>query len=258
MVISVKRLTLIGILLVVISLGVLYVNSLQIQSGFAPGQLDVMLLAANTIRYASINLTNSTALGTLFYTNSTPIDYYLLNQTGFDAALPYIESNSILYAHANSLEGNGAIAIVHNSTAGEYPYQQGATSNQVQPYSEYESNSSTIVPAGSYYEVFQNTGSRNVTIYYSAIEKTQSQISSGLFSNAAYGFVGAVLFIGGIIAALYSIFLGSRDAKTANEEDIYKAYDALEAKQRRKLQGNGPNTAAGKRGRKGLKHSQAR
>ncbi len=222
-----KRMTLIGILLVLFAIAVVYLNSVNIQNGFAPGTVQQMLLPANSVKYLELNLSNGTALGIVYYSNDTPIDYYLLTSAGFIAASPYISSNSLIYSAANVLERGGAVVIIHNSTAGEYPYQ-GPTS---QSYQEYQSNSSLVLPQGAYYNVFQNPAKSNDLISYTIYERSESSISSTITTNAIYGLGGVVLFIGGIIVVLYSVIFGrgAQQGSTETSEQAYRAYDRIYA-----------------------------
>ena len=185
-----KGLTKIGILIFVMSLFIIYVNSLNFQSGNTGANIQELSVPPHNTLYSPFSLTNATAVGFLYYTNGNAIDFLLLNQSGFSSAMKQIDSGQPI--NVTGLEGGGAIEIVYNSSVGIFPYQQ---ANTTQPGSLYGYNSSIIFPAGNYYAVFENPGQASVQVSYSLVLKPQSGITSAILSGAAYGLLGAAFLL---------------------------------------------------------------
>lgn len=224
-----KKLTIAGILLVIFAFVIVWLKIQQTIS--TTGELQALILPPNTIRYAAFNLTNTTIVNILYYANSTlnntPLTYLMLNETGFNNAMPYLNSSSSLYAASNSLEGNGALEIIWDSPSGFFP-----AAGNITGVDYYSWEGSSQLQPGFYYNVFDNDNDTNVTVYYTVV-RGNGLASNQILSNSSYWLIGTVMFIGGIIVTLYSIFLMGKPKEKLKEEDVEKMYASYEKKQRR-------------------------
>ena len=223
-----KKLTKIGILLFVMSLLVIYASSASFQGSVTGSNIqEISILPHNTL-YTSFTLTNFTIVGFFYYSNSTPVDFLLLNQSGFSRASLQINSSKPI--NESQAARSGALELIYNSTYGVFPYSQlNAT-----PQSVYSSNSPPILPAGNYYAVFENPGQSSVRISYSVILKTQSGINSTILSTAAYGLTGAALFFSGIVIILYSVLAKPKKEELKVDEEAERLYAKQALHRRRK------------------------
>ena len=217
-----NKLTLTGIILVVFSIGLVYLSSLQFQSNFSGGNIHALSLGPNSTIYSPFNVSGNTIVGTVYFVNGSRVDYLLLSNQGF-LYLHNKTGNTTLLKYAES-KGT-VLEAAQNSTAGAFP-----SSGQSGPVYTY--NNSPAIPAGTYYNVFHNRNNTNTTIYYSTILKPQSDINNALMSTAGYGIVAAAMLLAGIIAIIYSIFIkkGKEEEKSVKDEDIYKIYEKEERK----------------------------
>ena len=221
-----KRLTKIGILLVLVSMLVVYIDTLSFQTNFSSPALQVLGITPHGSRYFYFGLTNSTAVGFVYYTNGTGINYYLLNQAGFDEVYGNDTSQNST-ANTLRLQGSGAIAVIYNKSAGIFPSQQNLTAAYV-----YQYNESPLLPAGNYYSLFQNPSASNVTVSYSLITKSPQDLQSGIIRNAAYGVTGFAMFFCGLGLIVYSVFLEKGQKSEEKEEDEVKRIYARRAPKR--------------------------
>ncbi len=216
-----NRLTIIGALLLVLAVGVVYVSSSQFQTGFNNSTIIALSIGPNSIAYSNFSLANNTFFGFVYYTNSIPIDYFLLNGSAFGSVSGHLNSSAQLPDSVNSLSGRGVIYASYNSDLGAYPDQSGAQ--------QYGDNSSVILPSGTYYGIFDNPTASNTVIYYSPLEKQQTSISKSIFSTAAYGITGVALFIAGIVAFLYSLFMARKPKQQGpTDEEVSRLYSGFE------------------------------
>ncbi|MCL5413511.1 MAG: hypothetical protein M1569_03870 [Candidatus Marsarchaeota archaeon] len=222
-----NRLVIIGALLILLSIGVVYVSSLQFQQGFN-NTIIALSIGSNSIAHSNFTLSNSTAYGFVYYANTVAIDYFLLNQSAYVDISQYLNSSSSLPAAVNSLGGYGIIYAAYNSPMGVFP-QQSSMSPQY-------ANQSMILLPGTYHVILDNPTSSNAVIYYSTITRQQESISNTLFSSAAYPFVGVILFIAGIVAFIYSLFSGRKaEAPLMSEGEISRLYDSYGRKGGRRV-----------------------
>ena len=198
-----KNLTKMGVLLFIVSLFVIYLSTQSIQSTITGGSVqELSILPYNTI-YDAFSLPNATAVGFVYYTSANAVNFALFNQSGFDSYFHEMNSSK---PNATLIDGKGTLDFVYNGSYGIFPYQQrNATSAQAYY------NSSVILPPGNYYAVFYNPNPLSVMVAYSLIAKPTSQLDGAILSSAAYGVSGALLFFGGIVVVLYSIFLSPKN-----------------------------------------------
>lgn len=199
-----KKLTIIGLCLIIFALGVLYLSSLTFESNIANNTIQVATIAPNSIIVEPVQITNTTIFGFFYYTQQGPINYYLVNQTVYNSISNYTNSSGKnLFNATKNFEGNGVYEILINAQSGLFPYQN------VTPLSapNYFYNGTSIFNTGTYYSIFQNTQGSNNTVYFSVIKKLQVSVNNSLLSTTVFGLVGAVLFILGIIFIGYSMFI---------------------------------------------------
>ena len=181
-----KRLTLIGLLMVLMSLPIFYLNSSTLQFNFAGGGVSELVVMPASTASVTFNLSTPTAVGFDYYTNGTPINYFLVNQSESWLAASGPTQNSI---GANTMKAKGTIQIIQGSAAGMFPYQQ----QGVQYSNVYMANFSPILPQGQYYSVFQNPSESNVIVHYTIITESQADMKNAIYSSAAEGLTGAAL-----------------------------------------------------------------
>ena len=209
-----------GILMLPLSILLIYLGALNFQSGFSNSNLNELNIPPQNSVYLPFNLTNYSAVGFLYYTNGVRVNYYLLDRQAFDSVSPSLASGALIGGSAASPERNGSLEIIYNSTAGIFPYQQ----QGVQNATIYVRNSSPIIPAGEYYNVFENPSLSNATLFYVLTVKTQAEISSNIFSTGLYSFIGVALLVGGIIIIFYSIITRPKKEEPEIGEQIEKLY----------------------------------
>ncbi len=222
-----KKLTKIGILVFVMSLFVIYASTASFQSSVTGSNIQEMSILPHNTLYTSFTLTNFTIVGFFYYSNSTPVNFLLINQSAFSSMSSQINSGKPI--NGSLAARSGALELIYNSTYGIFPYSELNSTKQ----DVYTSNSSPILPAGNYYAVFENPGQSSVRISYSAILKTQSGINSTILSTAAYGLTGAALFFGGIVIMLYSVLAKPKKEELKVDEEAASLY-AKQASRRRR------------------------
>lgn len=202
-----KNLTKIGILAFIFSLLIVYNNSLNFQNSFStPAVHQVIVTPQNTtIKY--IQLDNSTVFGLLYYTDGNAVNFALANASGEAPATHYISSGTRPSSANNS--GYGIMEMSYNSIYDMFPYQQSNGTGTT-----YYSTQSPILPPGNYALIFYDPANTPVQVLYSIATKPQYQVNNTLVSTAAYGIIGALLFFGGIIVILYSVFI-KRDSDSS-------------------------------------------
>lgn len=196
-----KRLLLIGIVLII---GSVLIGSAVLPKPPTPKEFSAqVIIAPNSFSYSSLHM-NATDFLELYYSATSPIDFYLLNSTGFD----YFESSNSTIVFNSITAGDGVLYETLNSTLGAMPYESNYTTNVTKP--AYESSNISIYPTGNYFLLFSNmrNGASNVTYGYVSIPVNQL-ISSTLPYNGAYqvgSIAAAAIFIAGVVIAFLSLF----------------------------------------------------
>lgn len=122
-----KKILLIGVLLIVI---VVVIGIFAPSNISSPFQVSNITIAHGNYSSMSFNITSNRTLFVILGSSNIPIDIYLFNSTGFNMWQSKVRNSPYNgYAIANSLNGNGAIGIFHNTTA--LLYQNGASSQNV-------------------------------------------------------------------------------------------------------------------------------
>jgi hypothetical protein len=231
-----KRLTLMGILMVLMALGFFYLDSAAFQPNITgSGLVEFSLPPGNTVSFA-FNLTNPTAIQLTYSTNGTPINYFLVNGSGQWIAN---ETSSINASGVNSLKASGAIEMVLNSSQGMFPYQQQPQQNAI----VYQLSSTPMLLPGYYYIVFQNPGSSNATVYYVLATKDLGQTGPASVNSSdselaafarlagtpgiAYGLVAAAFLFVGIVLVLYSVVMGKGQKAEPAPEEVDRLYAGI-------------------------------
>ena len=212
-----KNLTKIGILAFIFSIIIIYMSSLNFQGAITGSTLQQAILSAQNTTSVLLVLPNSTAFGMAYYTDGNAVNFALTNESGLAAALSEINSSSKW--SAQSTGSSYILEMSYNSTYGIFPYQMQKGAHLV-----HYSAQSPILPAGNYYAVFHNPGNSSITVSYSTVLKSESQINSMFISNAAYGALAMLLFFGGLLVIFYSIFI----KKSAEPEDTLENTAAKE------------------------------
>ncbi|MHB1830478.1 MAG: hypothetical protein ACYCO0_03730 [Candidatus Micrarchaeaceae archaeon] len=210
----------IGIILLPLSFILLYLSAMNFQGGFSNSNVNELNIPPQNSVYLPFNLSNYSAVGFLYYTNGIRVNYYMLDSQAFDSIRSSLASGAPVGSNASSLEGNGALEIIYNSTAGMFPYQQSGQQNTT----IYVLNSSPIIPGGEYYNVFENPSKSNATLFYVLTIKTQAEISSNIFSTGIYAIIGIALLVGGIIIIFYAIITRPKKDEPEIDEQIKELY----------------------------------
>ncbi len=226
----------IGIILLPLSFILLYLSAMNFQGGFSNSNVNELNIPPQNSVYLPFNLTNYSAVGFLYYTNGIRVNYYMLDSQAFDSVRSSLASGALIGSNATSLEADGALEIIYNSTSGMFPYQQGQ-----QNTTAYALNSSPIIPGGEYYNVFENPGRSNATLYYVLTIKTQEEISSSIFSTGIYALIGVSLLVGGIIIVFYAIITRPKRDEPGIDEQARELYaSAARRRQGRRRPGRRP------------------
>lgn len=217
-----KKLFLLGIALLIV--GFLAALSSVNTSDFLSGPVQSIRLAPNSILYSSVNLNMTSLLSIVYTSGNAPINFYLMNSTAFSEVSPYISTGSIPPNVIENLTSQGMLAYYPNSSSGVYP----------------TSNTTELLPTGSYYLVYQNPGANYVNTTYryiipnAALFNSTSSVYKNIFIS---GIVGASLFIGGIVIMVLSFFIRKEPAQTPaeREAEIAGIYKQLEENEKAKL-----------------------
>ncbi len=194
-----KNLTKIGIIAFIFAIVIVYMSSLNFQNSLTGSAIQQAIVGPQNTTTVLLTLPNSTAVGLAYYTNGNTVNFAFTNQSGLAPVLSEINSSSLW---SSPVPGYSyVLEISYNSTYGVFPYQMQNGTAMLHYYPH-----SPILAAGNYYAVFHNPGQSSVTVSYSTVLKSESQINSTIMSNAAYGIVAMLLFFGGIIIILYSVF----------------------------------------------------
>ncbi len=212
-----KNLTKLGILIFVFSILIVYNNSLNFQSSFTTPVTRQLAIPPQNITEERITMQNSTVFGLLYYTDGNSINFALSNSSGASAAANYISSRAGVYSNSTNTPNSNIMEMSYNSIYGMFPYQR---SNDTAI--TYYSTLSPVLPPGNYTIIFYNPSNTTVQIIYSVATKPQYQINNTLISTAAYGSIGVLLFFGGIIVILYSIFIKKGEPPANNTTESHK------------------------------------
>ncbi|MDE1869502.1 MAG: hypothetical protein KGH71_00765 [Candidatus Micrarchaeota archaeon] len=196
-----KRIILIGIIVMVASFvigAIALPNALMGISNFSNQSIS-LLPAHNTYLPYFINETGFIVLG---YQSSQNLNFYFANASAFLILQNYMNSTLTLSQWATRLQGNGVLESIPNSKIGIFPYSQFSSSNAA-PQGSYIVENASILPAGNYYAIFQNTGNSSATV------NVTSNVSTNISSKGGYifgiGILIFVLFVAGIIIIVYGI-----------------------------------------------------
>ncbi len=242
-----KRLLILGVALVIASV---IIGSTQLPKppSVITESPPTVLVAPNSFAYGTLYLSSNDLLE-LFYTAGKPIDFYLLNSTGFDY-FRLANSTSIFTENAARL---GVLYETLNSTLGAIPYSSNYSANVSRPV--IESSSLGVYAAGNYFVLFSNKGPTMANVTYNYINVPLSELinASSPYGGAseAGSIFSSVIFIVGVIIAFFALFRG-RDKKVQKLVDIEanRLYESIANK-------DGANTAKTKK-RGGSRHGRAR
>ncbi len=185
---------------------VFHFNTTTLNSTIQPGQM---------LTYPIILAKPSVLL--IVYQATHGVNFYLMNAFAYGA----IKSAQNASSSALANEGRGTIEIANNFSSGAYPRE---FTNSSQGYFY---RNSTILPAGTYYVLFQNAASNSTYIEYQI--NVNSSISGNLLPIALLGLIFIAALVGAIIAIGYGFVKKADAKKSANDEaKIQSAYDQIE------------------------------
>lgn len=220
-----KRLTIFGIILVLIGIGIFYSGSVGFENNLSNNTVQYSIaLTPHSAENLSFGINNSTILIIAYHTeNDVPVTFFLMNESAFMQEGQNLSSNALI-SRSESLEGKGVFEILNNSSFGLFPYQN--PSALTPP--DYEYNGTDILNNGTYYSVFQNGGNLTTIVYYSTVKRIQLAANNPLiYSNIIYDGTGGIVLLVGLGIIGYSIFIKT-EAKKENIPD--QSIDNLYAK----------------------------
>lgn len=209
-----KKLIYIGIGLFVLAILLLFAapsiafhfNSTTLNSTILPGQ---MLTYPITLAKPSVLL--------IVYQATHGVNFYLMNASAYQAT----KNSQNVSSSALANEGRGTFEIARNFPSGAYP-QEFTNSSQGYFY-----KNSTILPAGTYYAMFQNIAGNSTYLQYQI--NVNSSIGNNLLPIALLGLIFIAALVGAIIAIGYGFIKKADTESSANDEaKIQMAYDRME------------------------------
>ena len=212
-----KRLLLAGIALIIIGLvaGSSQMPTIQDMGGYS----STVVVAGNSFAEGSLNMNTNSVLG-FRYAAAAPVDFYILNQSGYSAFASAGASNSVVAAFNSIAHGNGVVYSAENSTF---------MNRTVLAYS----SANITYPAGNYFFIFRNRNAAisNVTYAYVTIPSNELE-GSGSVYGSVFGvgsIVSAALFLAGAVLAFLSLFRGRDKEKQGTvDEEASKIYKEIE------------------------------
>lgn len=231
-----KRLLLLGILLFIA--GFVIAASSYNPTSFLSTSTQSIAIAPNSIIYSPVTLNSTGFLSVVYESGSTPIDFYVMNQSAFSSIETYIKAGTLTPNLTAPLEGKGLLLAVRNSTGGIFPYN--SSYNSIGPQSLlYLSGNSTVLQGGTYYVVYQNPGSSAANATYRTVIPNSGLLlpnSKASSSLGLAGIVSALLVLVGIVLTILSFMRSKKEGPSAvkREEEIAAIYKDIETRQKRK------------------------
>ena len=228
-----KRLTLLGILLGLAGLGIAMMSYNPSSIVYSPRSS--ITIAPNAVSYTTVKLNQTGLLSLIFSSNPSPVDFYLLNQSGFNLFEHYLSSGAMASNTISDLEGNGLLLYIKNTTGGVFPYN--STYSGIgfkQPSYTYNQSYTTPFYNGTYYLVYKNLGSNSTNASFEyAIPNTGlllNNASSAILGPASA--ISAFLVLLGMVLFILSFIRDGKESKPAKEkeEEILLFYDKLSKK----------------------------
>jgi hypothetical protein len=196
-------------------------NSTNTQRAYIP---------ANTVAYYPITLVSVSFVG-IGYNATTPVSFYLVNSSAYNAMLPAIHDNESLKNISISLEGKGVVAAQWDSAKGIFPWQ--ASYSGIFPPPNYSEENVTLLPNDTYFILFQSGSTSNSTlIAYSIITTPASDLGISSFAAAGFGVVGAFLVLAGLALCVYALIRKGDDPETLREKEVDRIFADIEKKKR--------------------------
>jgi hypothetical protein len=218
---------LIGILLIIISV---FVGSTQIaqpstEMPYASGSV----VAPNSFVYGALKLNYSNFI--FIYNSSNPVNFYLLNDSGF----AYLKLYNSVSVFSGNTAGHGVIYKLLNKTQGgvlyAYNYSTNSSANASIPY--FITGGSGNKYHGSYFFLFSNQGNTISNVTYEYVNGPLGNSSAEVYSYVSTpgSIVSAILFIAGVVLIFFSLFR-KREKKVQSDIDIEasKLYSSISAK----------------------------
>lgn len=219
-----KKIILIGIIVIVLAFiigSVALPNALSSISNF--GTQSLVILPGQT-SYTTYFL-NETGFIIAGYQSNAAMNFYFVNQSGFDSLKGYFNSTLTLSQWARNHQGSGVIESITNSRVGIFPYSQ-FTNQTAVPTGSYISQNASILPAGNYYAILQNAD--NVTANVNVTSDVSANIQKQSGSIFAIGISVFIVFVAGIGIVIYGIIKKPKvPADQTNKSDDSKKIDEL-------------------------------
>lgn len=236
-----KRIFAVGIILVILgfALAASAANPQSLVTESTPQNLE---LFPNSILYSSVSLNQSSFIYLMYYSNSTPINFYFVNSSAFAILESNITAEKLPSNVIQTLQGKGLLLASQNSTRGGFPYTNSTGSS----LPTYVANVSAILPQGNYYMIYQNPGSTPTTATYQYVLPSPGVLngqSPEISKISSYGIGSALLLIAGIVLMVYSFFTkpNSKQAAITREAEIAEVYKKIDEKQEKKTGKSSPS-----------------
>ncbi len=236
-----RQTVLLGIILLIFGFVLLYSSSVSFENQAANNSLQSTVVYPHNTISIPFDVLNSTILGMFYYSNSSAITYYFMNQSAFSTVIPYLNSTSLLN-QSEKLKGHGLYQLLYNTSSGVFPYQN---STAPRPPSYYY-NGTSLFNSGTYYIMFHNSGNTTVLLYYSIVKKLQISINNALLGSSILALVAVLMLLAGVGLLGYSLIVKKEapaaPTTPADIDQLYAKYSdkpthALHAPKRRKKPG---------------------
>ena len=214
-----KHTALIGIALVIFALLVFYESARAFEGNISNSSIQSITVQPFSSVAMPFTISNNTAVGSLFTSNSSAMSFYLVSAGVYGAVSPYMNS-SLLLNHTAAYEGNGVFEIIYRNSSATFPY----IGARALPKPDYYYNGSSILASGTYYNIYQNTGNSSALVYYSVNKQIQLSVTNSIISTSVYGLFGILLLFSGFGVLIYSVFFKKATNTPKANNDIDKIY----------------------------------
>jgi len=214
-----RRVFVIGLVLIVLSILAGSASAPPLPS-LNSTQTYSLAIASNGYAYSTVNV-NTTSLFVLSYAAQSPVSFYLLNgsRTSQPSASTVNSLSNLSYTGANA----PLIAII-NSTRGAVPYVSNYSQYGIPPPVIQDGNVS-VLSNGLYYMLFVNNLNRSTNLTYSYTALSISNITgSYLQSSLNASVVPSILFIAGVLVAVFGLFRKRAPKNDGTDEEAQKIF----------------------------------
>ncbi len=212
-----KRLLILGVVLIIV--GLLFGGSQMPTIQNLSHEASTIAVSSNGFASGQV-YANTTSMIWFYYESGSPVDFYMLNVTGYEPFNQVNSSVNTIISAFNSLAFNRGLLYVKQNS--DFMNLTSLTYSQ----------NNVSYPAGNYFFVFRNTNNAITNVTYEYITAPaidfigQESAYGNAFTDSSV--VSAVLFFGGIIVIIISIFVGGRKKQSNIDDEAKKLYASIE------------------------------